>query len=112
MYRCAYVMFRALELRALELTPCFHSDAVPQYFEQTIRDAHLVFASKTVTAYLHRPALVPSLYFHLPEGIPIVLPTVGSCSLLDRQSVSEQTCARVWSRVLSSVSVFHSSSSE
>ena len=39
MYWCAYVMFRALGLRALELTLSFQNDAVPQYLEQTIRDA-------------------------------------------------------------------------
>ena len=65
-------MFRALELRTLELTLCFHSDTVPQYLDQTIRDAHPVFVSKTVPVYLHRPALVPPLYFIHPKGFPLV----------------------------------------
>ena len=39
MYRCAHLMIKALELRALELTPHLCSDAMPQYLEQTIRDA-------------------------------------------------------------------------
>ena len=38
MYRCGHVI-KALELRALELTPHLCSDAMPQYVEQTIRDA-------------------------------------------------------------------------
>jgi hypothetical protein len=39
MYRCAHLMIKSLELRALELTPHFCSDAMPQYLEHTIRDA-------------------------------------------------------------------------
>jgi hypothetical protein len=65
-------MFRALELRTLELTLCFHSDTVTQYLDQTIRDAHPVFVSKTVPVYLHRPALVPPLYFIRLKGFPLV----------------------------------------
>ena len=32
-------MITVLELRVLELTPHFYSDTMPQYLEQTIRDA-------------------------------------------------------------------------
>ena len=39
MYRCTHGMIKALELRVLELTPHFYSDAKPLYLEQTIRDA-------------------------------------------------------------------------
>jgi hypothetical protein len=35
-YRCAYVMFRALELITLDLL-CLYSNAMPQYLEQTMR---------------------------------------------------------------------------
>ena len=38
-YRCAHGMITVLELRVLELTPHFYSDTMPQYLEQTIRDA-------------------------------------------------------------------------
>ena len=38
MYRCAHGI-KVLELRVLELTPHFYSDTMPQYLEQTIRDA-------------------------------------------------------------------------
>jgi hypothetical protein len=41
MYRCAHWMIKGLELRALELTPHFCSDAMPQYFEQIIRVKHV-----------------------------------------------------------------------
>ena len=39
MHRCAHLVIKALELRALELIPHFCSDAMPQYLQQTIRDA-------------------------------------------------------------------------
>ena len=39
MYRCVHLMIKVLELRALELTPHLCSDVMPQYVEQTIRDA-------------------------------------------------------------------------
>ena len=42
MYRCAHGMIKALELRVLELTPQFYSDALPQYLEEAIRDAKTV----------------------------------------------------------------------
>ena len=87
MYRCAYVLFRTLELRDLELTLCTHSDTVSQYLEQTIRDAHPVFVACQ--------ALVPPLYLHSPLGIPIVLPTVGSFSLLDRKRFWTDLCSSV-----------------
>ena len=88
MYRCAYVLFRTLELRDLELTLCTHSDTVSQYLEQTIRDSHPVFVACQ--------ALVPPLYLHSPLGIPIVLPTVGSfSSLLDRKRFWTDLCSSV-----------------
>jgi hypothetical protein len=39
MYRCAHLVIKASEMRALELTPHLRSDVMPQYLEQTIQDA-------------------------------------------------------------------------
>ena len=58
MYRCAHGMIKALELRVLELTPQFYSDALPQYLEEEIRDTKCVVRTGS-------PAhpTVPGIYF-------------------------------------------------
>ncbi len=39
MYRNIYGMSRALSLKAMDLTLYLHSNAMPQYLKQTIRDS-------------------------------------------------------------------------
>jgi len=60
MYRYAHLMIKSLELRALELTPHFCSDAMPQYFEQTIRVKH-------VKLLIGHVELTPALNMSTPE---------------------------------------------
>ena len=62
MYRCAHGMIKALELRVLELTPQFYSDALPQYLEQTIQDAQCVLNRFSSSSNSARKIYFFSLY--------------------------------------------------